>query len=111
MRRRKSTANRVLTVLKAALNYCFDEKHCDSNDAWGRRLKPFKQVDGKRDRYLSVDESKRLCNACDQDFRNLVLAALMTGGRYGELCRLQVHDFNPDAGTLVPARARTTSKQ
>ena len=27
-------------------------------------------------------------------------AALMTGARYSELCRLRVEDFNPDSGTL-----------
>lgn len=100
-RRRRSTANRVATVLKAALNYAFDAGLVSSNDAWGRRLKTFRSVDAARIRYLSVAEAQRLINACDQDFRKLVQAALQTGCRYGELCRLQVHDFNADVGTLM----------
>jgi integrase len=43
----------------------------------------------------------RLLNACDPGFRPLVRAALETGCRYGELCRLVVSDFNGDAGTLA----------
>ena len=29
------------------------------------------------------------------------MAALQTGARYGELCRLNVSDFNIDAGTVA----------
>src|SRR6516165_1086794 len=78
-RRRRSTANRVLTILKAALNYAFDAGHAKSNTAWGRRLKPFRQVDAARQRFLSVNEARRLVNASGQDFRKLVQAALVTG--------------------------------
>ena len=105
-RRRRSTANRVLTILKAALNSSFDEGHVGSNNAWGRRLKPFRQVDVARTRFLSVAEAKRLTNACDPDFRNLVMAGLCTGARFGELARLTVADFNGDAGTLAIWRSK-----
>jgi integrase len=57
-------------------------------------------------RYLTVGEAQRLLNASDPDFRNLVRAALETGARYGELTRLEVSDFNPDAGTLAIRRSK-----
>jgi integrase len=41
-----------------------------------------------------------LINACQGEFRDLVRGALLTGCRFGELAALEVHDFNPDAGTL-----------
>jgi integrase len=100
-RQRRSTANRVLTILKAGLNYVFDEGYVKANHAWGRRLKPFRQVDTARTRFLSISEAKRLINAAAPDFRNLVMAALCTGARFGELCRLTVADFNPDAATVA----------
>jgi integrase len=100
-RKRRSTANRTLTILKAALNYAFDEGHVKTNHAWGRRLKSFKKVDAARTRFLSVAEAKLLINAADPDFRNLVMAGLCTGARFGELCRLTVADFSADAGTLA----------
>lgn len=106
-RRRQSTANRNLTVLKAALNHCFDEKLVKSNDAWGRRLKPFRQVDAVRNRFLIVADAKRLINAADPDFRNLVRAALYTGARYGELTRMTVADFHSDSGTVAIGRSKS----
>lgn len=102
MRRRRATANRTLTVLKAALNRAWREhpKQVPSNAEW-HRVEPFENVDAARVRYLSVPEAQRLINACDADFRQLVEAGLQTGARYGELAALQVHDFNPDAGTVA----------
>jgi len=55
----------------------------------------------------SLDEAKRLLNACDADFRPLVRAGLETGARYSELARLRVEDFNPDAGTLAIHKSKS----
>jgi integrase len=107
-RRRRSSANRVLAVLKAALNYAFDEGHVASNNAWGRRVKKFKGVDAARERFLSTDEAVRLINASDPDFRLLVRAALETGARYGELGRLKVADFNVDVGDIHVRKTKTS---
>ncbi len=98
-RKRKATANRVLTTLKAALNHAYGKGWVASDDAW-RRVKPFRAVDTARMRYLTDDQCKRLVNACDPDFRPLVQAALFTGMRYGELTGLRGADFNPDSGTV-----------
>jgi integrase len=100
-RRRKSTANRVLTILKAALNHAFEEGDVKSNREWGKRLKPFKKVDAARQRFLTFAEAKRLVNASEPDLRNLVMAGLSTGARFGELARLKVSDFDPDTGTVA----------
>lgn len=99
-RKRRSTANRVLTVLKAILNHAWQEGRVSSDDAW-RRVKPFRGADTARVRYLTTDECTRLVNTCDAEFQPLVQAALFTGCRYGELTRLSVSDFNPDAGTVA----------
>jgi integrase len=107
VRRRRASANRVLTMLKAALNHAYDEGHVSHRDAWGRKLKPFRDVEVARIRYLSIDESRRLINASDADFRPLVRAALETGCRYGELVRLEVTDFNADAGTVAIRKSKT----
>ena len=99
VRRRRSTANRVLTVLKAALNYAYQEGRIATDAAW-RTVKPYREADAARLRYLSDEEARRLVNACESDFRDLVTAALLTGSRYGELTSLVVSDFNPEVGTL-----------
>jgi integrase len=105
-RARRASANRLWTILRAALNHGFSGGKIDSDISW-RKVKPFKQVDSARVRYLSIAEARRLVNACDGDFRPLVQAALQTGARYGELARLQVQDFNRDAGTLAIRQSKT----
>src|ERR1019366_5374285 len=99
-RRRGATANRVLTILKAALNEAYHEGRIPINEAW-QRVKAFREVDSARIRYLTDDESRRLVNACPVDFRALVIGGLMTGCRYGELAALTIEDFNVDSGTLT----------
>jgi integrase len=106
-RQRRASANRVLTMLKAALNHAYDDGHVANRDAWGRRLAPFEKVEVARVRYLTVAEAERLINACDQEFRALVRAGLETGCRYGELIRLEVCDFNPDASTLAIRQSKS----
>jgi integrase len=100
VRRRRSTANRVLTILKAACNYAYHKGRCAGDDAW-RSVRAFREVDTARLRYLSDCEARRLTNACLPDFRALVAGALLTGCRLGELAAMTVEDFNPDAGTVT----------
>jgi integrase len=99
-RARKATTNRVLTMLKAALNRAFHGDRVSSDSAW-RRVKPFKKVDEAVVRYLSAAEARRLVRACPDDFGKLVQAALLTGCRYSELARLKSINFNNDSGTLA----------
>jgi integrase len=100
IRKRRATANRVMTVLKAALNHAWKAGQVASDDAW-RRVRPFKAVETARVRYLSEAECRRLVNACEPAFRNLVRGALMTGCRYSELAALRAADFNSDAGVVM----------
>lgn len=107
IRRRRATANRILTNLKAALNHSRnDGKFVGSDDAWAL-VKPFNDVDAPKVRYLSDDEAVRLVNACPEDFRALVTAALQTGCRYGELTNAKVADFDAKAGTLHIPRSKS----
>lgn len=108
IRQRRATANRILATLRACLNYAFSEGRATSDAEW-RRVKPFKDVDAPKIRYLSRDECTRLMNACAPDFRLLVQAALLTGCRYGELALLRCGDFNADVGTIY-VRASKTGK-
>jgi integrase len=99
-RARRATVNRTWTCLRATLNHAFHNGKVASDIAW-RRVKPFRNVDSARIRYLTIAEARRLLNACDPEFRPLVQAALQTGARYGELTRLEVCDFNPDSRTVA----------
>jgi integrase len=98
-RQRRATTNRLLAILRAALNQAWREGKIESDVAW-RRVSPFKEVDAARGRYLTNDECRRLINTAQDEFRDLVRAALLTGARFGELAALQVRDFSPDTGRV-----------
>jgi integrase len=101
IRARRATANRNLTVLKAALNYAWQSGRIPGSDEAWRRVKAFRGADAARVRYLQTEECRRLLNACPEDFRKIVRGALVSGARYGELCRADVRDFNPDSASLL----------
>jgi integrase len=104
-RARQATANRILTILKAALNHAFHEGKVGDDTAW-RKVKPFKGADAPKIRYLKADECVRLINACDTDFRAIVHGALVTACRYGELVRMTANDFDKEAGTVFVGVAK-----
>jgi integrase len=105
-RRSRVSANRVLGMLRAALNHAYAEGRTPSDAAWRRRVQPFRNVDVARKRYLKIEQCRRLINAAQGAFRLLVQAALHTGARYGELTRLRVHDFDEDGGTVAIERSK-----
>jgi integrase len=106
IRKRRASANQCLVPLKAALNRAFDDGLVPSADAW-RKVKAYKGVNAPRVRYLKLGECKRLLNACEPDFRDLVRGALETGARYSELTRLKLDDYNPDVGTVAISVSKT----
>lgn len=109
-RRRRSTANRILTTLKAALARAASDYPTSFRGEPWRAVKPFRNVDSARIRYLSLNECRRLLNAAPQDLARLIRAALFSGCRYGELCRLQCGDFHSDSGTLHIGEAKSGAR-
>ena len=105
-RKRKASANRCLTMLKAALNRAFHGGRVASDMAW-RKVKPFSRVEKPVIRYLSAGEARQLVSACPKHFRRLVQAALLTGCRYSELTNLRCADFNTDSDTLSVRQAKS----
>ena len=104
-RARRSTVNK-LQVLRAALNLAFKHGHVHDDREW-RRVSTFRAVTAARQRFLTVEEAQRLLNGCEPCFRSLVHGALLTGGRYGELCALRCADFR-NGKVHVPAEISKT---
>jgi integrase len=99
-RRSRDTANRVLTMAKAAFNFAFNNRQVADDRAW-RVVKPFKGVGDARKVILGEGEIQRLADACDADLRDLVLAGALIGARLGELTNARVRDFDADAAILT----------
>jgi integrase len=104
-RRRQATANRLLALLKAALNYAWRDGKVSDDTTW-RRVKPFRGADQPRAAFLTRDQVIRLINATEPAFRPLVQAAVLTGCRWGELREMRVRDYNPEARTLAVVHAK-----
>ncbi len=104
-RRRKSTVNRVINLLKGALNRAYANGHASSKEPW-TRLRRFKNADGSRTRWLTVEESMRLLNASSAQLRPLLRAAIQTGCRQGELLRVQGRDYDARSRTLRVAESK-----
>ncbi len=105
-RARQSTANRILTVLKAILNKAYADGYITGNTTWSK-VKPFSKVDEARIRFLTDAEAQRLVNACPPDLRSLVRAALLTGARRGELAALTVADVDLKTAQIYIAESKS----
>jgi len=98
-RRRRDSANRIWTTLKAALNLALKRGKAPDGSSW-RGVQNFKGTTSARVRCLTIPDQVRLVNACPPDLRRLVTAALHTGARFGELIKLEVHDLDLKSGTV-----------
>jgi len=93
LRRRQQSANRLLVVLKAALNYALAEGFVECSGAAWREIKIFPSIQYPRCKFLSDDEQHMVVAASEGEFKWLVTGALYTGARAGELSLLRVEHF------------------
>lgn len=107
-RRRRSTANRIMRRIKAALNLALDTGRAQANPInW--RVRPFENVESPRAEFLTEDQQRKFVAACapEPDFQDLVLAALHVGARLGELARLRVCDFVSSTNTIYIEKSKS----
>jgi integrase len=96
-RRSQDTANRIMTVLWAALNHAFadDANGIPSDGAW-RKCKRFRKVERPRTDHFSAVQVRQLVASAaieDRAFATLIEAAFITGARLGELINANVGDL------------------
>ena len=102
VRRRKDTANRVLSMVKALLNHALrDPANGITDDHAWRLVKPYHGVATPRATHFSEAQARALIEATpDREFADLLTAGFLTGARYGELIACSVRDFDETARTL-----------
>jgi len=109
VRKSKDSANRVLSMVKAALNHAVHDKASGIKDdsAW-RLVKPFHGVAKPREiRFTDAEVKRLLDSAADKHLRALLTGAFLTGARYGELIEARVSHFDERAQTLRVAVSKT----
>lgn len=112
VRRSKDTANRVLSMVKAAFNHAMrDPSNGIKDDTPWRLVSPYKAVGRPRDVHFSIEQAQALIASADEPyFKNLIIAGFLTGARYGELAACKVGDFLPNAGAIKISAGKTGSR-
>ncbi|HSR00121.1 MAG TPA: tyrosine-type recombinase/integrase [Sphingomicrobium sp.] len=99
--RSKSTVNRDMVPLRAALGQVLKPGAPNTDAAWQEALRPFKGADKRRDLYLDKIERKRLLDACEADAASFVHALCLLPLRPGALASLRVSDFDHRTRSLT----------
>lgn len=84
---KKSTINRDLTCMKKMFNKAVDWDYLRENPA--NKVKMFSEKDNRRDRILSEEEETRLLKTSSRHLKSILVVALNTGARMGEILNLQ----------------------
>ena len=99
--RAKSTVNRDMAPLRAALRQVLTPGAPNTEAAWQEALKPHKGADKKRALYLDRQERKRLLDALTQEATPFVRGLCLLPLRPGALAGLRVKDFDKRTRSLT----------
>ena len=97
-----SSFKRNLSSLKAALNRAVAKRYVGQERAieWVA-VKPAKNADGRRDRYLSIEQRQILLASAEGPIKDLIQCVLLTGCRPGDPVGLVAQDYKPDLGMVT----------
>jgi integrase len=93
-----STVNRALALLKTLFAKAVEWGRIETNPA--ARVKKLKEPNG-RERFLTHEEAHRLLAAASPDFRPILIVALGTGMRRGEILSLRWTDLDLVRGIIT----------
>ncbi len=99
-----ATVNREVGCLKCMFNWAIKNNKAAENPV--KRVRLLKE-DNTRTRYLSNEEIKRLLDACPECLRRIVMCALLTGMRRGEILNLKWDDVNIQHGIILLKHTKT----
>lgn len=97
------TINGILALARAIINYSIKEEDLSINNP-ASNIKPIKEESetGVRDRFLSVEEVKKLIKkvSSDKDLYHFVKMALTTGGRLEGILNIRKYDIDTKHNTI-----------
>lgn len=99
--RAKSTVNRDMVPLRAALGQVLKAGAPNTDAAWQEALRPFKGADKRRDLYLDRSERKRMIDAASDGAQAFIKALCLLPLRPGALAGLKAGDFDKRTRTLT----------
>jgi excisionase family DNA binding protein len=105
----RSTVNREITIAKKMFNLAIDWNLTDCNPAAKVRL--FSEKDTQKERILKREEEERLLAACPGHLRPIVVVALHTGMRRGEILGLKWKQIDLDRGQIRVENTKSGKKR
>jgi len=99
--RAKSTVNRDMVPLRAALNKVLAPGTPNTEAAWQEALRPFKSADKRRLLYLDKDERRKLLAHVDSEAAPFVRALCLLPLRPGAMAALTAGDFDKRTSELT----------
>lgn len=99
--RSKSTVNRDMVPLRAALGRLLTPGAPNTDAAWQEALRPAKGADKRRDLYLDRKERRSLLSATEADAQPFVRAMCLLPLRPGTLANLTAGDFDKRTKALT----------
>lgn len=110
IRKRKATLNTLIGILRMAFRMAWENGSIESERAW-RCLRRIPVIQKPRAIFLSREECRALLAECKPPLMRLVLGALYSGCRVGELGNLKVQDVGRQGyGIYVDAFKRGPSR-
>ena len=94
----EATVNRELTYIKSMFNKAIEWHYLKHNQL--QAVRKFRESPGRL-RYLNEEEIEKLINSCADHLRPIVIMALNTGMRKGEILNLLWSDVDMKKGTLT----------
>lgn len=98
VRRRRATAQRKWSTLRAVLNVARKRGWVDGR-AWAG-IANLDNIDPPEDDFPTWAECQRLARRASDEFRPIVWATALTGAAYSELTATRVRDYTPSTGHL-----------
>jgi len=104
-----ATVNRELEVLRHLFNLADRwDRFFGKNPVSRAGLLP---MNNKKERILTIDEEKKLLAACDPYLRNIIVAALYTGMRKGEIISLKWDNVDLESKLIIIDQTNSKSKK
>jgi len=95
----KSTVNRYLAILKRMFNVAIDWGYAKENPV--KRVKFYPEKDNLKERILTEKEEDRLLEASSEHLRPILIVALNTGMRRGEILNLKWENIDFQAKEIL----------
>jgi integrase len=99
--RAKSTVNRDMVPLRAALGQVLKPGAPNTDAAWQEALRPFKGADRRRELYLDRGERKRLIEQTADEAQPFIRGLCLLPLRPGAIAGLKARDFDKRTRTLT----------